>query len=362
MTFIIPRKQLADELALLQIFAERKSTIPVLSTVRMIVADGMVQLTATDLDMSLTTQVPAAGESWSGCVPSKQLYELARLLQGEQVEIEPKDNERVQVKCGRSKHLLPTLSVTQFPMLEQPQPETATVSGLVLRTALDRAAKCVTPDAVEFWMSGVALRSHDDALYVVASNSRQTAISSIPVALSIDVLIPIRAAAALVRLLSDTDVTFGVNANQAVFTQGQRTFVTRLFDAKFPDWRPLLPTAFQHSVTLEPEAARQAFRLASVTARETALIPIPLRLTIARDELVVETAESERGHSSETLAIDCPTLNGEKLTRGVNGQHFIGFLSSEAKTIMSFNDDLRLIQLSYEGEPDYRYITMTLKG
>ncbi len=361
MSFVINRKALEVELAALQAVAEKKSTIAALSTVRMIVADGMAQLTATDLDMSLSTQVPAAGESWSGCVPSKQLYELTRLLQGEQVEFEPKDNERIQVKAGRSKHLLPTLPINQFPQLEQPQPEMVTIGGAMLRTAVERAIACTSTKGAQAWMHGVAFRSYDSQLYIVASNNPQTAVSAIASPLIIDLLLHVNAATALTKLLADGDVTIGANANQMIVTQAGRTFVSRLLDAKFPDWRPLIPATFQHTVTLDPESARQVFRLASVTAKEMALIPIPLRLTIAKDELTVETAESERGHSSETLAINCATLNGEKLTRGVNGQHFISFLDSDTKTVMSFNNDLRLIQLSYEGEPDYRYITMTLR-
>jgi DNA polymerase-3 subunit beta len=362
MNFVINRKALEVELSALQIVAERKSIIPVLSTVRMIVADGMAQLTATDLDMSLLTQVPAAGESWSGCVPAKQLHELMRLLQGEQVEFEPKDNERIQVKNGRSKHLLPTLPVSQFPQLEQPQPEMVTTDGAVLRTAIERATACTSINGTQMWMHGVAFRSHEGQLYIVASNNPKTAVSVITSPLNVDLLLHVNAATALTKLLSDADVQLGANTNQLILTQDGRSFISRLLDAKFPDWRPLIPASFQHTVILDPEPARQAFRLASVTAKEMALIPIPLRLTIAKDELTVETAESERGHSSETLAIDCATLNGEKLTRGVNGAHFINFLDSDAKTLMSFNDDLRLVQLSYEGEPDYRYITMTLKA
>lgn len=361
MTFTVNRKALADELALLQTVAERKGTIPILSTVKVEVANGLCRLVATDMEMSLSTELPAAGEAWAGCIPSKQLYELTRLFSGETIEFTPKEHERIQIKWGRSKHLLPVFPIADFPVIEQPNTTIATIAGLTLRSAIERAARCVSPDAVEFWMQGVALRSYGDTLYIVASNSRQTAVSEIGLPLAIDVLIPIRAAAALVKLIGDGEITFGASANHAVFQQDKRIFNTRLLDAKFPDWRPLLPPAYDHRVVLDPEPTRQAFRLASVTARETALIPIPLRLTIKQQEMLIETVESERGHSAEVVAIDCPTLNGHELTKGVNGQHFIGFLDSDAKAVMSFNNDLRLIQLSPEGEPGYRYITMALK-
>lgn len=359
--FTVNRTALANELALLQTVAERKGTIPILSTVLVQVADGLCCLVATDMDMALSTQIPAAGESWSGCLPSKQLHELVRLFNGDMIEFTPKDNERVQIKWGKSKHLLPVSPVSQFPAIEQPQATTATISGATLRTAIERAAQCVTPDAVERWMQGVAFRSHDGDLFIVASNSRQTAVSKLSLRLAIDVLMPIRAVSALIKLLDDSDVTFGATANHAVFQQGQRRFTARLLDMRFPDWRPLLPTTYHHTVTLDAETTRAAFRLAAVTAKETALIPIPIKLTIKSSEMLIETTESERGHSAEVIAIDCPTLNGDGLTRGVNGQHFISFLDSDAKAVMSFNNDLRLVQLSPDGEPNYRYITMTLR-
>ncbi len=362
MTFQINRAALAQELSLMQIVAEKKSTIPILQCVRMIIANGVAQLTATDLDMSLSTQVPAAGEPWSGCVPSKQLYELTRLLQGEQVEFQPQDNGRIQVKCGRSKHLLPTLPITQFPQVEQPQPEMTTVSGEKLRTAIERAVACVSPKATQMWMHGVVFRSLDDGLYIAASNNPQTAVSQISVAFNMDLMIHAQAATALTKLLADDDASIGANKNQLICVQDDRTFIARLLDAKFPDWRLFIPATFQHVITLDSEVAGQSFKLASVTAREIALIPVPLRLTIVKDELTVETVESERGQSLETLTVDCPTLNGDKLTCGVSGQHFIGFLSANEKTVMRFNDDLRMFQLSPADEPSYRYITMTMKA
>jgi DNA polymerase III subunit beta len=359
-TFTLNRAALEAELSVLQSVAERKQTIPVLSTVRMDVADGLCRLVATDMDMALATEIPAAGEPWAGCVPSKQLHELVRLFNGDHIEFTPKDNERIQVKWGKSKHLLPVSPISLFPAVEQPQTATATIDGATLRTALERAARCVTPDALENWMQGIALRTYDDVLHIAATNSRQIAITAIPLPLAIDVLIPIRAAVALVKLLDDADVAFGATANHAVFQQGKRVFTTRLLDVKFPDWRPLLPPKYDHAVTLDAEPTRQAFRLAATTAKETALIPIPLRLTITSNEMLIETTESERGHSAEVVAIDCPTLNGDGLTRGVNGQHFIGFFDCD-KAVMSFNGDMRIIQLSPEGEPNYRYITMSLK-
>jgi DNA polymerase-3 subunit beta len=360
MTFTVNRKQLETELSLLSTVAERKSTIPVLSYTKFSLSGSTLTLTATNMDTSLITSLPASGDEWQGCVPSKQLYELVRLFNGEEIQFVPEEG-RVVVKLGKSRHKLPTYEAAQFPTIEQPQVEMTAIDGPILSKALQRALRCITTDASEYWMQGVSLRSIDGQLYVVASNSRQTAICAIESPLQVDVLIPHRAIAALVKLISEGEVSVGIGENQIIFQQSGRTFTARLLDAKFPEWRPLIPTSYKYSITLDSETARQAFRLAAVTAYETALIPVPLRLTLGHDEMIIETRESERGHSSETVAAPCAALNGSELEIGINGAHFIGFLDDAEKAVLSFNDNPGPLQLSSEGEPGYRYITMALK-
>jgi DNA polymerase-3 subunit beta len=360
MTFVVNRKALERELSLLATVAERKSTIPVLAYTKFSLAGDTLTLTATDMDTSLITSLPASGDEWQGCIPSKQLYELTRLMYGDEMAFAPEEG-RVVVKLGKSRHKLPTYEAVQFPTIEQPQVEMTAIDGPTLSKAFERALRCITTDASEFWMQGVSLRSIDGQLYIVASNSRQTAICAIESSLQVDVLIPHRAVAALVKLISDGELSVGISENQIIFQQSGRTFTARLLDAKFPEWRPLIPTSYIYSIMLDSETTQQAFRLAAVTAYETALIPIPLRLTLGHNEMIVETRESERGHSSETIAAPCATLNGSELAIGVNGAHFISFLDDAEKVVLSFNDNPGPLQLSPEGEPGYRYITMALK-
>lgn len=358
--FKVNRKQLADELGLMQVVAEKKGTMPILSTVLFSFEGETLSLAGTDIDMSLITELPALGESWSGCIPLKQLHDLARLFNGDEISFVPQDG-RILIKWGKSSHKLPTYDAAAFPSMEWPRIDLVTIDGKSLSTAIQRALRCISTDAKEGWMQGVSLRSHDGNLSVTATNSRHLATTEIETLLDLDVLLSIRAATALSKFL-ENETEIGATENQIMFRQGAKVFMARLMDVKFPDWRPLVPAYFKHQVVLEPEPSRQAFKLASVTARETAMIALPLRLSLSKSEMEIQTEETDRGKSSETLAIDCATLNGDTLSRGINGGHFLGFLEEEKKTIMSFNDDMRIIQLGYEGEPNYRYITMSLKA
>lgn len=358
--FKVNREQLANELGLLQTVAEKKGTMPVLSTVLFVFDGDTLTLTGTDIDMSLITELPASGEPWSGCIPSKQLFDLTRLLNGENVDFLPAENG-ISIKWGKSRHMLPIYEAAAFPSVTRPQVDLVTLDGKALSTALERALRCISADAKSPWMQGVSLCSREKRLDVTATNSRHLATTKIDTLLNVDLVLSARAAMALSKFLDD-ETEAGATENQVIFRQGSKVFMARLLDVKYPDWRPLVPANFKHGVLLDPQVSRQAFKLASITARETAMIPIPLRLSLNRSEMEIETEETDRGKSSEIVAIECATLNGDTLSRGVNGHHFLGFLEEDKKAIMSFNDDMRIIQLTYETEPDYRYITMALKA
>lgn len=358
--FKVNRKALETELALLQSVAEKKGTMPILSTVLFSFNGETLTLKATDIDTTLETEIPASGDGWSGCIPSRQLYDLTRLLSGEEINFTPNEG-RIVVKWGRSSHKLPWSSINEFPLPEHQSVDYFTLDGSRLSRAIERALRCITADAKDFWMQGVSLRSLNGKLSVTATNSRHLATTEIETDLAVDVLLPGKAATALIKFL-DGEVEVGVSENQIIFKQGPKTFTARLLDAKFPDWRPLVPASFKHKIELEAEPTKQAFRLVSVTAVERALIALPFRLSVNQSEMEIQTEETERGKSSEVVSIQCPSLNGNTLSRGVNGAHFISAFDEGQKTTMSFNDDMRIIQLTYESEPEYRYITMALKA
>lgn len=359
--FKLNRKALATELGLLVTTAERKTTMPILSTVKFDFDGSTLTLTATDIDTTITTEIAAVGEPWAGCVPLKQLLEIVRLGGEDELEFKPEPNERVTVRWGKSRHKLPVQPAEQFPETECAQVGMVAMDGDVLKTAVSRALRCLSPDSTSRWMHGVSFCSRDGAMMVTGTNGGHLATTSIPTILDVDLILPTRAAIVLTKFL-EGEVQVGANENQMIFRQGARVFAARLLDAQFPDWRPLVPVSFKHSFTLDSDVASQALKLAAVTAKEFALVPIPLFISLSQKELIIETRESEIGQSVEILPIDCPTLNGDKLTIGVNGQHFISFVDLESDPVIAFNDDLRLFQLSVAGEASYRYITMTLKA
>lgn len=364
--FKVNREQLATEIGLLQTVAEKKGTIPALAYLLFQIEDNLLTITGTDMDMSLSVQVDVSGEPWSGGVPSKQLYDLSKLLSDAEIEFTPKDNGRIQVGKGKSRHLLLTIDPEHFPAIDKVDTQIVSVDGKALRVAVERGLQCVgntrSDNVKDWWMQGLAFRSIDKRLHIAGTNSRHFAVSQIDALIDSDVIIPTRACQSLAKIIEDGPAEIGVTENHAVFRQGARLFVTRLLVGKFPDWRLFLPESFQHSTPLDAELARLAVRLASVTAEESLFIPIPLTVTFSKNEILLETKETDKGYSAQSLAVEIPSLNGDALKAGANGAHFLQFLEPGTKPILKFNGDMKMFRLSYEDDPDYCYVTMSLRA
>ena len=103
MKFSVSQTELLQALQLVSSAVPSRTTLPVLSNILVEATDGALQLTATDLDLSISTKATADVKSeGSLTVPAKKLLELARKLPKEELKLEAKDlTLNVVSKTGR---------------------------------------------------------------------------------------------------------------------------------------------------------------------------------------------------------------------------------------------------------------------
>ena len=84
------RATLLKALAHVQSVVERRNTIPILANVMLSVRDGRLTLTATDMEIAIVEDVPAATTRNGACTaPAATLYEIVRKLpDGAEVELD----------------------------------------------------------------------------------------------------------------------------------------------------------------------------------------------------------------------------------------------------------------------------------
>lgn len=371
MTFTVNRKALADELAALQSVAERRTTMPILEYVMLGLVGDELTLTASSLDVSLITEVQAEGEAWGGCVPCKQLYQLARLLDAETVTFKP-DEHSVVIKAGRAKHKLPLARAGEFPEIEQADSERVSVPAETFAEMLNSVAFAVMQPSdglsnSQQRFTGVNMIVRDGVLSLTATNITRLATVSCAVesSLQLDVIIPGDALPAL-RMLTTGTVEIGLTGTLICFVNGQRRlYIRRLHDDKFPDWKAMFPQAYEHEAKIATADLGAAIKRALITGSEGRLVTLGLRWTWANGGLLIETRGGDRGKSDELVAIECPSLNGQPVVLGMNGQQVLDALSLLGERMTCrFSNGTNVVELVPDSSPvgfTYYINTVSLK-
>src|ERR1700759_4142131 len=120
MKFTADRATLIKALAHVQSFVERRNTIPILANVMIAVRDGKLTLTATDMEIAIVEDVPAASSRTAARPPpAATLYEIVRKLpDGAEVELDPPGGDaQLALRAGRYDTKLTVLPAEDFPSM-----------------------------------------------------------------------------------------------------------------------------------------------------------------------------------------------------------------------------------------------------
>ena len=114
MKFEVERDTLLDPLLAVQGVVERRQTLPILANVHLRVGDGILAVTATDMEIELVAESDIeAQEGGVTTVPARKLVDICRTLAKDARLSFSVDDQRVILRSGRSRFTLSTLPATR---------------------------------------------------------------------------------------------------------------------------------------------------------------------------------------------------------------------------------------------------------
>lgn len=363
MTFIVSRQQLAAELTLLSAALEKKETLPILSYVKLEFQGTRLTLTATNLNVTLTSELSllAGSNSESYCLPLRQLSQLIKLFEGDEVHLTTRASQRIEVKCGSSKHLLPSQPEVEFPDVDRATlTEATTISSERLSPMLDHVSFAVlVPQGglrqSEQRFTGIAVTTSNGELTVGATDKRHLAIARTR-AEGPEFSIIIEAQAADILRGFEGEIQLGLTDNFFIAKCGPRQLITRIFMDKPFDWKAMFPIDYVYQVELQSEPLAKALRRALITGKESARFVVDgLKWTLSGDTLAIESKGGDAGKSHEQLSIQCSSLNGSSLALGVNGASLLEYLSLTDKTLCQFSEGKSVIRFTPIAAKEFEY-------
>ena len=328
----IERATLLRCLSHVQSVVERRNTIPILSNV-LIDADvgGSVRVMATDLDLQVVETMNASSVDQPGAitVSAHLLFDIARKLpEGSQVSLTTNDN-RLEVKAGRSNFKLPTLPRDDFPVIvEGDLPTSFELPARLLAELIDRTRFAISTEETRYYLNGIFLHVTDEdepLLKAAATDGHRLARFTLPrpegAAGMPDVIVPRKAVGELRKLLDealDSNVLIDLSASKIRFTMGGEggvVLTSKLIDGTFPDYSRVIPTANDKLLKVDPKLFFSGVdRVATIATEKTRAVKIGLD----SDRVTLSVTSPDNGTAAEELAAE---YRSEGLEIGFNANY-----------------------------------------
>lgn len=331
MDLTLNRTVLLEELALFQGIVERRTAMPILADVLLTAVGDRLTLAATDLDVTLVVSCPAAvRREGKATIRGKVFYELVRSLPSDSLDLVVTD-DRVEVRSGSFESKLASLRPEDFPTLPPtPQGQGFALPHALLHRLIDLTFFAVAAEEGQFQFNAALLNLSEEAIEMVATDGHRLAFArethsggTPPFSRQ---LLPRKVLAQLRRLPDgETEPLYlAQGENHLAFRFGQRVLLSRILEARFPQYdRVLVRTNPHHAVVPRGDLLAALRRVALLTSERTRGVLITFRA----DTLSLSSIGFDLGQASETLPC---RYAGPPLAIHLNAQFLIDFLTAVA--------------------------------
>jgi DNA polymerase III subunit beta len=298
----------------------RGGMLPVLSGVRAELVGGVLTLTGSDLDLTITVGADVNGDTDGATVlPAKLASDVVRALPPGAVTVEVGDDE-ARITAERAEFSLRVTGADEYPKLPPTDAAPVQLEAGEFAKALRQVTPAASTDDNRPIITGVLLTAEEGGLRLVATDSYRLAVRDLA-GLSgtlggrSSVLVPSRALREVERLLSGADaITLRLGEREAAFEVGTTRVTTRLIDGEFPNYRGLIPASYPNRLVVGREPLLDAIRRVRLLARDAT----PVRLVMSADGLELLAVTQDVGQAHETLDAK---FEGTELTVAFNPQY-----------------------------------------
>jgi len=337
------QENLSRGLAVVGRAVANRATLPVIHNVLLSVDQSMLKLSATNLEIAMTTWVGAKiEEEGSITVPARLLTEFVNSLPNDPINLQLDEGSGLlEISSGSSKAHINITDASEFPPIPTVDDGIAAeVDPLVLRSAITRVAFAAATEESRPVLTGVELKLDESKFTMAAADGFRLAVhhgallKAVPEEMS--VIIPARTMNELNRLISDREEPVEILMTPA---KGQVMFrirggdtveiVSQLLQGTFPNYEQLIPQSYTTRAVMDLPTVLRAARTASIFARDGSNIIrmhlMPAEADTEPPKVEISARSEEVGDNEDTVDLD--EIEGEEGKIAFNSRYLLDVLS-----------------------------------
>ena len=365
------------KLALVSRGVSARSTIQLLGGILLEAKEGSVRLSATDMEISIqTTAAAEVKDEGRVVIPARIFNDVVRSLPGGELALAHDRSEGVvRLSARENEYRIRAYAAEDFPHLPKFDEAAAfKMSGEALVETVEKVSRSYSRDETRPVLTGILISFEESRVRMVTTDSYRLSIKETELATTFDgsreAIIPARAMQEVGRIYASSEeeqVDVVLSENQALFRIGDALFGTRLIEGNFPEYKRLLPNAFEREISVRREDLIDTLRRVNLFAqRQTP--PVPVTLDFSEGAVEVTVRNGEVGEAREKL----PAGSEDEFHISFNPTYLLDGVSAvdSENVLFRLNESLKpglVVPGSSDDEgsdgeePDFLYLIMPMR-
>jgi DNA polymerase III subunit beta len=372
MEFKIDKEIFLKSLQKIQGIVEKRTSMPILSNVLLEVTESSLHVTATDLEVGMKSIYPAEViKTGKITVAAKKLYEIVKELPNQQITFSTKDNDWVEIQCGKARFNIVGLSPDEFPYFPSVKEDSLfEIESTLLKQMIEKTAYAICNDDTKYNLNGLFTKvetgsAGEQVLKMVATDGHRLSISSgslkgaVGPELLKGVILPKKGIFELKKITEEDSGTllFGFIENSAVIKRGDSYMVMRLVDGDFPDYNRVIPAANNRIIKVNKDIFTHSVRRMAILSSEKFK---GIMLEISATSIKISSSNPELGDAMEEIDVE---YGGEPLAVRFNARYLLDVLAvAETESVeMKFKDELSPSVIVPENSASFLAVIMPMR-
>ncbi len=347
-----------------------RAPIPSISNVFISLKDNVLNMTATDLEITITSYVELIEFEGSGevLIQAKRLQEIVSALPNVQLNFDVQSGFRVQLNVENlGVFHLPGGDPVNFPDTPSVEPKVSyRIPADRLRRMISKTIFAVSKDEMRAVLTGILFQVRPGELRLVATDGyRLSKISHSDINIEGEIhddIIPMKALNILYKNTEDSEeIEVILSDRRAAFITEKQKLITRLIDGSYPKYENIIPRNNPNELSFLLSDFMPALKRAAVFATPPSF---QVKLKLEATKAVIESEDYDYGGSA---LVEVPVeYNGEPMEMGYNAN----FLNESLRqidteraviTLLSANDAALITPENQRENEDFLMLLMPIR-
>jgi len=341
-------------------FASSRAALPVTENILLTAENGVLNLSATDLETGVRTSVGAKVETeGSTTVPARILVSLiSNLPPGKITLSSSKDILTVKAEGVSSK--INGIPASEFPTFAETGDTLFTMSANTFKKAISQVSFAAAQDESKPILTGLMLKLFEGSLTVAGIDGFRLSEKTLKVGgQDFSSVIPARSLVEVSKLIEgDVEVLHSKDGQLLIKTPDFLAFAQAL-EGEFPNYEQIIPANFEGSFSFSKQDLQKAVQLTSVFS-DSGVSIVVFDHNVKGKILEVSSQESEVGEAKIEVPI---SGEGKKGSIAFNSRYLIDALNaiSGEEVVISLNSSLDPVLFTDPEDKTYIHVIMPVR-